>query len=60
MAHLVIYDHPKDTRREKIRARLEYLMNRYTSPEWKKRNPDQYVNHPDFIEYRQLLRELWQ
>jgi hypothetical protein len=59
MAHPLIYDRPKDENRERIKARIEYLMARYTRPEWKHRNPDQFVNHPDFIEYRQLLREIW-
>ena len=46
-------------REHEIRRRLEWLMEKYTRPEWKHRNPDDYVNHPDFVEYRRLLKELW-
>lgn len=50
---------PRLQRERIIRARLEALMDKYTRPEWRKRNPDQYRDHPDFIEYRQLLKEFW-
>jgi hypothetical protein len=46
-------------REYEIRRRLEYLLEKYSAPEWRRRNPDDYVNHPDFVEYRKLLKELW-
>jgi hypothetical protein len=55
----LVYDVPRDPEKERKRARLEQLLDIYTRPEWKHRNPDKYVNHPDFVEYRKLLRELW-
>jgi len=54
-----IYDVPKNKHKEQIRERLEYLLNKYSTVEWRRRNPDYYVNTPEFIEYRQLLKELW-